>query len=62
MEIRVVLERVEPPCGCLRIVSGPGPADGPAPAEEIRFAGWLGLLKALYEVTGGPGSGPPGGQ
>jgi len=30
-------------------------------AGEIRFTGWLGLLKALYEVTGSAGPGPPGG-
>ena len=26
--------------------------------EEVRFAGWLGLLGALYNVTGGA-AGPP---
>jgi hypothetical protein len=30
-------------------------------AGEIRFTGWLGLLKALYEVTGAAGPGLPGG-
>jgi hypothetical protein len=27
-------------------------------AGEIRFTGWLGLLKALYEVTGAADPGP----
>jgi hypothetical protein len=30
-------------------------------AGEIRFTGWLGLLKALYEVTGAAGPDRPGG-
>jgi hypothetical protein len=28
---------------------------------EIRFPGWLGLLKTLREVTGAAGGGAPGG-
>ena len=30
-------------------------------AGEIRFTGWLELLKALYEVTGAAGPDLPGG-
>jgi hypothetical protein len=37
MEIRIVLDRAEPPAGRLRAV--------PIPGEEIRFTGWLGLLR-----------------
>jgi hypothetical protein len=59
MEIRISLDRVEPPAGRLRLVPGPQPAPGPAEGEEIPFTGWLGLLRALSEVMGpvGPGSG-----
>ena len=60
VEIRIVLDRVEPPVGRLRVVPGAGHAHRPGSDEEIRFTGWLGLLKALYEVTGG--SGAPGGR
>ena len=61
MEIRIVLDQVEPPGGCLRVVPGAGQAQRPAMAGEIRFTGWLGLLKALYEVTGPADPGLPGG-
>ena len=53
MEIRIVLNRVEPPAGHLRVVRAPGPGGG----QEIGFSGWLGLLRALYEVTAEPGPG-----
>ncbi len=55
VEIRIVLDRVEPPAGRLRVMSGAGHAHRPGNDEEIRFTGWLGLLRALYEVTGGSG-------
>jgi hypothetical protein len=60
MEIRISLDRVEPPAGRLRQVPGPGP---PAPVEgaEIPFTGWLGLLRALYQVVGRPDGRPPDG-
>ena len=63
VEIRIVLDRVEPPSGRLRVVSDPGHDHCPEEEEEeeIRFTGWLGLLRALYEVTGVPGSGPADG-
>jgi hypothetical protein len=61
VEIRIVLDQVEPPAGRLRVVPGDGQARRPVTAGEIRFTGWLGLLKALYEVTGAAGPGLPGG-
>ncbi len=51
MEIRIILDRAEPPAGRLRAVPDPGHCHA-GPDEEIRFTGWLGLLRALYEVTG----------
>ncbi len=56
MEIRIILDRAEPPAGRLRAVPDPGHCHA-GPDEEVRFTGWLGLLRALYEVTGGPGAG-----
>jgi hypothetical protein len=56
MEIRIILDRAEPPAGRLRAVPDPGHCHA-VQDEEIRFTGWLGLLRALYEVTGGPGGG-----
>ena len=56
MEIRIILDRAEPPAGRLRAVPDPGHCHA-GQEEEIRFTGWLGLLRALYEVTGGPGAG-----
>ncbi len=56
MEIRIILDRAEPPAGRLRAVPDPGHCHA-GQDEEIRFTGWLGLLRALYEVTGGPGAG-----
>jgi hypothetical protein len=61
VEIRIVLDRVEPPGGRLRVVPGAGHAHRPGNDVEIRFTGWLGLLRALYEVTGAAGPGVPGG-
>ena len=51
VEIRIVLDRAEPPVGRLRVVRAPGQAPGPRAEQEISFTGWLGLLRALYEVT-----------
>ncbi len=58
----MVLDRVEPPSGFLRVVSGAGHARRTGNEEEIRFTGWLGLLRALYEVTGAAGSGTAPGR
>ena len=55
MEIRIVLDRAEPPAGRLRVVGATGQAPGPGAGQEIGFSGWLGLLRALYEVTAEPG-------
>jgi hypothetical protein len=57
MEIRIILNLVEPPCGRLRAVPDAGCPHGPEEAQEIRFTGWLELLRTLYEVTGVAGSG-----
>jgi len=55
VEIRIVLDRTEPPAGRLRVLRAPGQAPGPGARQEIGFTGWLGLLRALYEVTAEPG-------
>jgi hypothetical protein len=59
MEIRISMDRVEPPAGRLRLLSGPAQASA-APDQEISFSGWLGLLRALYEVVGSPDGPAPG--
>jgi hypothetical protein len=61
MEIRIVLDQVEPPAGRLQVVPAAGQIRRPRLAGEIWFTGWLGLLKALYEVTGTACPGPPEG-
>jgi len=60
MEIRIVLDQVEPPSGRLGAVAESGQDDRQVAAGEIQFTGWLGLLRALYEATGANGPGPPG--
>jgi hypothetical protein len=55
VEIRIVLDRAEPPAGRLRVVRAPGEDPGPGAGRDIGFTGWLGLLRALYEVTAEPG-------
>ena len=62
MEIRIDLDTAEPPAGRLWAIPGPGPAPGRDPGAELCFTGWLGLLRALYEVTGSPPGQPPGGR
>jgi hypothetical protein len=54
VEIRIVLDRAEPPAGRLRVVDS-GQAHEPRGGQEVGFSGWLGLLRALYEVTAEPG-------
>lgn len=51
VEIRIQMDRVDPPAGRLSIVAADGRDPG-RQAEEICFTGWLGLLRALYEATG----------
>ena len=53
VEIRVILDRIDPPAGRLQITPSAGLGRDVVPA--IPFTGWLGLLRALYLVTG---SGP----
>jgi hypothetical protein len=53
VEIRVILDRIDPPMGRLQVTSSAGHVQDEAP--EFSFTGWLGLLRALYLVTG---SGP----
>ncbi len=57
VEIRIVLDRAEPPAGRLQVVRDLGQAREPGAGQEIGFTGWLGLLRALYEVTAEPGQG-----
>lgn len=59
VEIVISLDAIEPPVGRLRVDSGPGSVSGRGDAGEFRFTGWLGLLRALYEVTGASADGPP---
>lgn len=61
VEIRIVLDRAEPPAGRLWVVVDPGQAHEPHVGQEISFTGWLGLLRALYEVTAEPGEAPHSG-
>jgi len=61
VEILVSLDRVEPPAGWIRVVRGPAGAPERGEGHEVRFVGWLGMLRALYEVTGSPGTRPRGG-
>ena len=57
VEIRIQMDRVDPPAGRLSVLAGAG--QGPVrPAEEVWFAGWLGLLRALSEAIGSAGVGP----
>jgi hypothetical protein len=53
MEILIVLDVTDPPAGLLRVPGQEG-------HEEIRFAGWLGLLRVLGEALGSPA--PAGGE
>lgn len=55
VEIRIVLDVVESSAGRLRVVRDPGQAHHPGNDQETGFTGWLGLLRALYEVTAEPG-------
>jgi len=61
VEILICLDAIAPPAGRLRVTSGPGSAPGRREDNEFPFTGWLGLLRALYEVTGSPADGSPAG-
>lgn len=56
MDILISLDSLDPPVGRLRVTSGPRSGVGGMGNEESRFTGWLGLLRALYEVTGPDGA------
>jgi hypothetical protein len=60
MEIRIVMDSLDPPAGRLQVLPGRRALPGSAGSAEIDFAGWLGLLRALYQVTGAAGSPGPG--
>jgi hypothetical protein len=46
VEIRIVLDRIEPPAGRLQVFVDPEQAHEPRAGQEISFSGWLGLLPA----------------
>ena len=45
VEVRIALDALDPPAGTIR-VSGDD--------TVLRFTGWLGLLRVLYQVMGSP--------
>lgn len=56
VEIRIIVERLDPPCGRPSVVAEPSQCQHqPDPAVSC-FTGWPGLLKALYQLTGGGGA------
>ena len=57
IEIRIVLDGVEPPVGRLRVVHDPGQVYQPCAEQDVAFTGWLGLLRALYDAAAAPGTG-----
>jgi hypothetical protein len=61
VEIRILMDRVDPPAGRLSTVAS-ADRDPGRQAEEIGFTGWLGLLRALYEATGAPDTDPVRGR
>ena len=60
MEILISLDRVEPPAGRVRLVAGHDLTCRGEEGEGVGFAGWLGLLRALYEAIGSRGERPAG--
>jgi len=61
VEILLILDRIEPPAGWIRVMRGPAGAAERGEGQEVRFVGWLGLLRALYELTGSSATGQRGG-
>jgi hypothetical protein len=51
VEVRISLDALDPPAGRVRVVPGSDDA-------ELRFTGWLGLLRVLDQVMGSPAAGP----
>jgi hypothetical protein len=60
VKIVIWLDAVEPLAGSVRLLAGPDLSDRGAEAAGVEFVGWLGLLRALYEVIGSRGERPPG--
>jgi hypothetical protein len=50
VEVRIALDALDPPAGRIRVSEDD---------TELRFTGWLGLLRVLYQVMGAP-AGPRG--
>jgi hypothetical protein len=60
MEIRIVLDQVEPPAGRLQVSEDrrePVPGGGHREEALVEFTGWLGLIRGLEEVMGQAGDG-----
>ncbi|MGH9226023.1 MAG: hypothetical protein ACRD2W_20070 [Acidimicrobiales bacterium] len=57
MELRVIFEAGDPPCGHVEIMNPRHPTGRP-PTGEIRlsiaFTGWLGLLRVLSDLLARP--------
>ena len=53
MEIRILVDSLDPPIGVLR------PEFAGSDAVEVPFVGWLGLLKALSELLSSVGPDSP---
>ncbi len=58
VEIRIIIERPDPPCGRLSVIATAEQGQHLPDPVAFCFTGWLGLLKALYEVTGAAGGEP----
>lgn len=56
----MTLDRLEPPAGTVRRISGLAEPSHAGLDAEIGFTGWLGLLRALSELIGSPADRPPG--
>jgi hypothetical protein len=54
MEIRICLDRAEPPAGRVRVLPEAEQPAGALDVEGIGFVGWLGLLRVLDEVVRAP--------
>ena len=56
VKILMSLDATDPPVGRVRVIRCPAAGLGSPPGreedEELRFTGWLGLLRVLYEVMG----------
>jgi hypothetical protein len=50
MKIVIQFDRREPPSGTIAPPSAPG--EDPSATAPVKFVGWLGLMRAMYEVLG----------